>query len=145
MKRSKRIAELKKLLDRQAEQEAIKLAELQKKLITDKNKIAQLQDFRGEYINSSVQIGSRFIPAQLQDREKLVKQLDYAINQQSKHIEMLQKHIEYQRRAWLKLHGKVEAYQRWIEKLIEEENLIETRQDQKKLDEFVTNQYTRKG
>lgn len=143
MKRSKRIAELKKLIDRQANQEAIKLAELQNKLSTENSKIVQLQDFKAEYMNTVTPIGSRLVPVQLQDREKLVKQLDYAINQQGKHLEMLQKHIDYQKKAWLKIHGKVEAYQRWIEKLIEEEQVIESRQEQKKTDEFVSNQYTR--
>lgn len=144
MKRSQRITQLKTLVDRQAEQEAIKLAELTSRMQTEQSKLEQLSHYKNEYMSHSAGVGSRLSPQYLQGREKIMKQLDYAISQQTKHIGMVQRHVDYQKTVWMKLHAKVQAYQRWIEKLISEENLHESRMDQKRLDEFVVNQHARK-
>lgn len=144
MKRSKRIAQLKALIDRQAEQEAIKLADLTSRVQNETNKLEQLKSYKNEYLNQYAGVGSTINPQYLQGREKIMKQLDYAISQQNKQIAMVQRHVDYQKNVWLKLHSKVQAYQGWIEKLVSEENLQESRQDQKRLDEFVVNQHSRK-
>lgn len=144
MKRSKRITQLKALIDRQAEQEAIKLAELTSRIQNETNKLEQLKSYKNDYLNQYAGVGSTINPQYLQGREKIMKQLDYAISQQNKQIAMVQRHVDYQKNVWMKLHSKVQAYQSWIEKLISEENLHESRQDQKRLDEFVVNQHSRK-
>lgn len=144
MKRSKRISQLKTLIDRQAEQEAIKLAELTSRMQNETSKLEQLKTYKNEYLNQYAGVGSTINPQYLQGREKIMKQLDYAISQQSKQIDLVQRHVDYQKNVWMKLHAKVQAYQSWIEKLLSEESQYESRQDQKRLDEFVVNQHSRK-
>lgn len=144
MKRSKRITQLKTLIERQAEQEAVKLADLTSRMQNETNKLEQLKRYKNEYLTQYAGVGSTINPQYLQGREKIMKQLDYAISQQIKQIGMVQRHVDYQKMVWMKLHAKVQAYQGWIEKLISEENLHENRMDQKRLDEFVANQHARK-
>mgnify|MGYP001039078394 CR=1 FL=1 len=140
MKRSKRIRQLKRLLDQDAEREAIKLAKMQTQLTDEKNKIAQLVDFKKDYLHRSTNEGGKVRPAQLQDLEKFTKQLDFSIGQQNKYIEVLMQHVEAQRAIWLKLNNKIKAYEQWIEKLRIEEQIIEGRNEQKMQDAFVINQ-----
>jgi len=140
MKRSQRIRQLKRLLDQDAEREAIKLAKMQTQLTDEKNKIAQLVDFKKDYLHRSTNEGGRVRPAQLQDLEKFTKQLDFSIGQQNKYIEVLIQHVEAQRAIWLKLNNKVKAYEQWIEKLRIEEQIIDGRNEQKMQDAFVINQ-----
>jgi len=140
MKRSERIRQLKRLLDQDAEREAIKLAKMQTQLTDEKNKIAQLVDFKKDYLHRSTNEGGKVRPAQLQDLEKFTKQLDFSIGQQNKYIEVLMQHVEAQRAIWLKLNNKIKAYEQWIEKLRIEEQIIEGRNEQKMQDAFVINQ-----
>lgn len=139
MKRSKRIQQLKKLLDRDLESEAIKLAQYKVQITTEERKLEQLQEFRGDYLGQRTRKGSMMYPDQLRDIEKLKKQLDFSIAQQQKHISLLVQQLELQREKWLALHNKVKAYAGWIEKLCLEEQTITARQEQKLLDEFSTN------
>ena len=140
MKRSQRIRQLKRLLDQDAESEAIKLAQMQTQLTDEKDKIAQLMDFKKDYLHRSTNVGGQVRPEQLQDLEKFTKQLDFSIGQQNKYIEVLLQHVEAQREIWLKLNNRVKAYEQWIERLCLEEQIIEGRNEQKILDAFVINQ-----
>ncbi|MBL4606460.1 MAG: flagellar export protein FliJ [Pseudomonadales bacterium] len=140
MKRSKRILQLKTLVDQDAEREAIKLAKMQTQLLGEKDKITQLVSFKDDYLHRSTPVGGRVFPAALQDVEKFAKQLTFSIGQQEKYITVLAQHIEAQREIWHKLNNKVKAYERWIEKIRIEEQVIEMRNEQKMLDEFVINQ-----
>lgn len=144
MKRSQRIRQLKKLLDQDAEREAIKLAKMQTQLTDEKEKIAQLMGFKKDYFHRSTSMGGQVWPKQLQDLEKFTKQLDFSIGQQNKYIEVLIQHIEAQREIWLKLNNKVKAYEQWIERICVEEQVIEGRKEQKILDAFVINQHHNK-
>lgn len=144
MKRSQRIRQLKKLVDQDAEREAIKLAQMQTQLASENEKIAQLMDFKDDYHHRSANVGGQVRPGQLQDLEKFTKQLDFSISQQNKYIDVLRQHVEAQRTVWLTLNNKVKAYERWIEKLCIEEQVIEGRNEQKMLDAFVINQRHKK-
>ena len=144
MKRSERIRQLKKLVDQDAEREAIKLAQIQTQLAQEKVKIDQLVEFKKDYLYRSVNERGRVNPTQLQDLEKFTRQLDYSISQQHKYIEMVDQHLDAQRSRWLVLHNKVKAYAQWIDKLCQEELVDERRNEQKILDEFVINQWQRK-
>lgn len=140
MKRSQRIRQLKKLLDQDAEREAIKLAKMQTQLTDEKGKVAQLMDFKKDYLHRSASVGGQVRPGQLQDFEKFTKQLDFSIGQQTKYIEVLIQHVEAQKENWLKLNNKVKAYEQWIERICLEEQVVEGRKEQKMLDAFVINQ-----
>ncbi|MBV1871837.1 MAG: flagellar export protein FliJ [Gammaproteobacteria bacterium] len=144
MKRSERIRQLKKLVDREAEQEAIKLAEIQAQLSGEQSKISQLEAFRDDYFHRSANTMGQVRPSQLQDLEKFTQQLDYSISQQLQYITVMSQHLEAQRARWLSFHNKVKAYEQWIEKLCLEELALERRQEQKLLDAFVINQWHRK-
>ena len=103
-------------------------------------KILQLRDFKEDYLHQSLNIGVQVRPEKLQDFEKFIRQLDFSISQQNKYIVLLIQHVEAQKEIWLKLNNKVKAYEKWIEKICNEERVIEGRNEQKILDAFVTNQ-----
>ena len=141
MKRSKRIEKLLKVMKEDAEKEAIKLADLQKQLSTERKKIGQLEDFRDDYQNNGFSAGTCVRVSQLQAMEKFIQQLDFSISQQTKNIDLIDAHVSAQRDVWLQYHNKVKAYEKWIVRILLEERIIETKQEQKLMDEFVNSRF----
>ena len=141
MKRSKRIEQLLKIMEGDAEKQAIKLANLQEQLSIEKTKITQLEDFKNDYQNNAPSKGASINISQLQAMEKFIQQLDFSISQQTKNIGLIDAHVSAQRDVWLQYHNKVKAYEKWIAKLQLEEQLIESKQEQKIMDEFVNSRF----
>lgn len=141
MKRSKRIEKLLKVMEEDAEKEAIKLANLQQQLSIEKTKIGQLEDFREDYQSNALSAGTCVRATQLQAMEKFTQQLSFSISQQTKNIELIDAHVSAQRDVWLQYHNKVKAYEKWIVKILLEERLIESKQEQKLMDEFVNSRF----
>lgn len=141
MKRSKRIEKLLKVMAEDAEKEAIKLADLQQQLSAEKKKIEQLESFRDDYQRNALSAGTCVRASQLQEMEKFTQQLDFSISQQIKNIDLIEAHVSAQRDVWLQYHNKVKAYEKWIVKILLEERLIESKQEQKIMDEFVNSRF----
>ena len=119
------------------EDEAVKaLAESQRRLIEQQNRLQQLLLFRGEYANQFQSEGSGGISARrFQDYAAFLNNLDQGITQSQQQLEQLQRELQRKRQDWVQTHAKTKALEEVMEHDRQAESQREHRREQRDSDE----------
>lgn len=119
------------------EQEALKrVGEAQNRVTVEKNKLAQLEEYRNEYLfqQDYRQISRSAI--ELQEFNRFLAQLDDTISKQKVVIEQCEKELDNRRTSWQQSQVNCKVMHQVVVNLQKEEALQQIRNEQKSMDEF---------
>ncbi len=134
MTRSKRLDPIVQHVDK-TQQAALKEVTIsQGRVETEKNKLHQLNTYRGEYFNRQHQ--ASFSAMQLQEYHRFLNQLDSTIKQQLEVIEQRMSELEQRRKIWQETRVNSKVMHKAVENLHQQEEFVQQRIEQKALDEF---------
>ncbi len=138
MKRSKQFQPVVDVAEQREKQEAKRFGDCQRVLKDEQDKLAQLIQYRDEYLQRLETTGSAGMDImRLRDYRAFLEKLNQAIKQQSKVIEDAEQACHKQRGNWLDKRSRAQALDKVAEKYRHEERHAENRREQKLSDEFA--------
>lgn len=119
------------------EQAALKrVAEAQSRVNIEKNKLAQLGEYRNEYLFRQDYSRISLSAIELQEFNRFLAQLDDTISRQQAIIEQCERELDNRRSSWQKTQINCKVMHQVVENLQKEEVLQQMRNEQKVMDEF---------
>ncbi|MEK6748672.1 MAG: flagellar export protein FliJ [Pseudomonadota bacterium] len=136
MKRSKRLAVVKKVMRDREDKIAQNLQKIQGAMILQKRRLEQLEEYRTEYQERFVVAGAQGLEAQkMLDYRAFMDSLGQAIVRQRQIVERHTADYEAKRRQWLAAHRKGDAVEGVVEDALRNEDRIAERQVQREDDD----------
>lgn len=141
MDRSKRLKPVIQLAELKTKQGLQAIAYMQKRLGQEQDKLEQLRACREDYDSNGEQktINACF----LKSFREFSQSLEVALVQQSRQVEVVQAQLREVQGMWRKLDGRHRTLQKTQHKFAEQERLLESKKEQKALDEFVSQSTSR--
>lgn len=136
MTRIERLDPALKHADEKEQAALTQLAAAQAEVNIEEEKLAQLREYREEYINRRNQVQMSCSVIELQEFNRFLNQLDETIKKQIRVTELRQSQLDEQRAQWLKAQINSKVINQVIENLQQEEIVKEMRSEQKLMDEF---------
>jgi len=136
LKKSKRFQPLARIAANKEMLSAKELGEANNNLIFQKNKLADLMQYREEYVLSFKQQGEKGMDgSQLQTYQKFLANIDNAVVQQKGLISTAETACEKQKKSWRSQHTKTKIMDNVIDNYKKDEKNQEHKQEQKDNDE----------
>ena len=135
MTRSDRMQPIKKLADTRERDAGSVVAEAQKKLQECERKLAQLQQYREEYVASNGDLLHTLDTLRMQNYRAFLQRLADAIRQQEQAARAAREDYERKREAWRERRVEAKSLGRAIENLQTEERKEEAHREQIRMDE----------
>ncbi len=146
MRRSKRLAPVRKIKEREEKEAARRLGDAQKGLNSAIKQLEELQQYRQDYYTtlSGGAISSNVsVPATVLEKYQLfLAKLNGVVERQQETVEQYRQHVEAHRKAWVESHARLKSMDDLIARAREEEQLFIDKQEQKMIDE--RSQYPRR-
>lgn len=142
--RAKRFVPLVKLAENKEQAAAIALGTCNQQVKQSKEQLAQLKQYRNEYLQQLSKDGNQGMEASmLRAYKDFIAGLDTAIKQQNMQLFESQKQYEAQKQRWLHEHQRKRVMEVTVEKYSAAEIRDVDRREQNALDEFATMLVTR--
>ncbi|MBV1884846.1 MAG: flagellar export protein FliJ [Gammaproteobacteria bacterium] len=139
MKKSVRMAVIRKLAVQAEKEQAILLGNLQQKLTHECTQLDQLEGYLRSYNDQNENWSHTQISGQtLQEFSSFIVQLKYAIGEQNKNIGLVQQRVTLQKKQWIEANNKVKIIDKYIAKIVKNENIIESKQEQKMIEDLIS-------
>jgi len=113
------------------------LAQSQGILEIEKSRLAQLQDYKLEYLHKKKYDIGVFTPLELQEFNRFMQQLDLTIERQMELVALRERELEHKRKLWNLTRIDSRKMHKVVEKLQRQENVEQERREQKALDEMA--------
>lgn len=138
MKRSKRLETVVELARRKAEEAALALAFVQRKLGEEEQKLGQLEEYLSEY-RATIQSEGRkgFSVQQFRRYNDFSDNVAKAITQQTGQVNTVKHQIEQVRKHWQMLDARHKGVLKLRDKALTEEYVAQERLEQKEMDELA--------
>lgn len=136
-KKSMRLLPVRQLKQQAEQQEAKKLAHLQRELEAARQQCHELENYLAEYF-SSIQSQQAAISraSQLGAYQAFITRLQEAIRRQGEVINQHQAAVQAQTQKWIQANAKLKTMDQLIEKARQQEDLEDSRREQKQMDEL---------
>ncbi len=138
MQRSKRLMPLIRMAELKSKQGMQAIAYMQKRLGEEQDKLVQLKACKNDYDSDSSSEIQTINAGFLKSFREFSQSLELALLQQSQHVETVEAQLHEVRGMWRKLDGRCRTLQKTQDKFATEKRLLESKQEQKHLDEFVS-------
>ena len=145
VKRSERFKPIHNLAQKNEDIAAQTLGKIQRELSEHHEKLSELMKYYQDYqsrFNEQATRGMSII--QVQSYQKFISQLDTAINQQKEHIIRVTEACDTKRADWTVERQKTQVLEKVMSRYEKQEQQVANRQEQRRNDEFVTNQFWHK-
>lgn len=145
VKRSERFKPIHNLAQKSEDVAAQTLGKIQRELSEHHEKLSELMKYYQDYqsrFNEQAKRGMGVI--QVQSYQKFISQLEIAINQQKEHIIRVTEACDSKRADWTVERQKTQVLEKVMSRYEKQEQQISNRQEQRRNDEFVTNQFWHK-
>ena len=147
MRRSKRLAPVRQIKEREEKEAARRLGDAQKGLNAAIKQLEELQQYRQDYYTTLSGGGisnNASVPATVLEKYQLfLAKLNGVVERQQETVEQYRQHVEAHRKAWVESHARLKSMDDLIARAREEELLFIDKQEQKMVDE--RSQYPRRG
>lgn len=145
VKRSERFKPIHNLAQQSEDVAAQTLGKIQRELSEHHEKLSELMKYYQDYqsrFNEQAKRGMSII--QVQSYQKFISQLEIAINQQKEHIIRVTEACDSKRVDWTVERQKTQVLEKVMNRYEKQEQQVSNRQEQRRNDEFVTNQFWHK-
>ena len=143
MTRTQRLQPVVRHTNKKERQALQQVAQSQAELEIEKGRLAQLQDYKIEYLQKKKYDIGVFTPHELQQFNRFMQQLDQTIERQMDLVDLRQQELEEKRKLWTATRIDSKKMHKVVEKLQKQETLELERKEQKALDEFAQRQSKR--
>lgn len=113
------------------------VAQSQGILEIEKSRLAQLQDYKLEYLHKKKYDIGVFTPLELQEFNRFMQQLDQTIERQMELVALRERELEHKRKLWNLTRIDSRKMHKVVEKLQRQESVEQERREQKALDELA--------
>ncbi|MFU8837547.1 MAG: flagellar export protein FliJ [Thiohalomonadaceae bacterium] len=138
MKKSTRFKPIQQLTESRKQDAAKALGMSNQRVSEQEQRLRELQQYRIEYQRHYQQRGQAGISvAKLLELQRFLLNLDRAIAQQQRAVEMVQQEREHKRSLWQQAHGKNLAMDKVVERYRSDEDYLASRREQKENDEMA--------
>ena len=135
MKKSERMQVLVNLSQRKEDEVAKALAKDQARLQHDQQKLQELKDYASQYDQERNLLG--LSPYLTTNYQHFVNRLQQAIQQQDQQVKRSQQQVTMSMKRWQNARAKTKGMDWLKDKSVREELNIESKQEQKQIDEFA--------
>ncbi|MCC4274602.1 flagellar export protein FliJ [Marinomonas communis] len=135
MKKSERMQVLVNLSQRKEDEVAKALAKDQARLQHDQKKLQELKDYAAQYDQERNLLG--LSPYLTTNYQHFVNRLQQAIQQQDQQVKRSQQQVTMSMKRWQNARAKTKGMDWLKDKSVREELNIESKQEQKQIDEFA--------
>ena len=136
MTRTERLQPVVKHTDKKEKEALEAMAFSQGELELEKNRLNQLNSYKQEYLQGHTRKDRVYAALELQEFNRFLAQLDQSILQQTEVIELRKKELEYKRKSWQTTHIDSKVMHKVVGNLQRQEKILETRVEQKQMDEL---------
>jgi flagellar protein FliJ len=146
LKRSERFKPIHSLAQQSEDVAAQTLGKIQRELSEHHEKLSELMKYYQDYknrFNEQATKGMSII--QVQSYQKFISQLEVAITQQKEHIIRVSEACDSRRADWTAERQKTQVLKKVMIRYEKQELQVSNRQEQRRNDEFVTNQFWHKN
>ena len=146
IKRSLRFKPIHQLAQQSEDVAANTLGKIQRELTQHHEKLSELMQYYQDYqtrFNEKASNGMSVV--QVQSYQKFISQLEIAIKQQKEHIVRVSEACDSSRVDWTSERQKTQVLQKVMNRYEKKEQLASNRQEQRRNDEFVSNQFWHKN
>ena len=137
MTRTQRLRPVVQHTDKKEQRALQEVAQSQAVLGGEQTRLAQLQDYKLEYLQKKKYDIGVFTPVELQEFNRFMQQLDQTIEKQMELVALRQQELEYKRQLWTVSRIDSKKMHKVVEKLQQQEVVEQERKEQKALDEFA--------
>lgn len=137
MTRTQRLRPVVQHTEKQQQRALQEVVQSQAELDMEKARLAQLQDYKIDYLQKRKYDIGVFTPHELQEFNRFMQQLDHTIERQMELVDMRRQALDDKRRRWTETRIDSKKMHRVVEKLQQQEVLEQERKEQKALDEFA--------
>ena len=137
MTRTQRLRPVVQHTDKKEQQALQELAQSQGLLEIEKAKLAQLKQYKQEYLQKKQQDIGVFSPIELQEFNRFLQQLEETIERQQEVIEIRRQELEHKREIWQSTRIDSRVMHKVVDKLKQQEITEQERREQKAMDEFA--------
>lgn len=135
-KRSQRLQIVLQMAERKEEEAQQELLQAQARVQREKDKLAQLQQYQGEYMNNlKAQTGRQISAMQYQAMTQFINRLSVAIGEQRRQVQMVTMALERVQEKWRQLYQKRKKMGEFIERCRMDEAREQDKREQRMLDE----------
>ena len=136
MTRTQRLQPVVQHTDKKEQQALQAVAQSQAVLEGEQTRLAQLQDYKLEYLQKKKYDIGVFTPIELQEFNRFMQQLDETIERQLELVALRQQEVEHKRQQWTATRIDSKKMHKVVEKLQKQEFVEQERREQRELDEF---------
>ena len=138
MKRSTRMQPVIRVSEEREKQAAKELGDWQQALDQRRQQLTELQNYREEYRRYFAEVGSSGVSARrLIELQRFLAKLDQAVNQQMEVVASTERGLDVKRQSWMQARSKTQVLENVVSRYRDEEEVEQSRRDQKELDEMV--------
>ena len=143
MTRTERLSPIIKYNDEREHKALLEVAESKGVLEREQIQLQQLEAYRVEYYQGSVNNQTAVSSYQMQEYNRFLAQLDTTIKSQKQVIQQRQRELDRKRHEWTETRIDASAIHKVAENIDKKEQLAANRQEQKLSDEFSQRKFTR--
>lgn len=145
-KRSQRFKPIHNIAQQSEDVAAQTLGKMQRELSKHHEKLSELMKYYQDYqVRFNQQAAKGMSIIQVQSYQKFISQLDIAIKQQKEHIARVSEACNSSRVEWTEERQKTQVLQKVMNRYEKQEQQVSNRQEQRRNDEFVSNQFWHKN
>ena len=137
MTRTQRLRPVVQHTDKKEQQALQEVAQSQGLLEIEQTKLAQLKQYKQEYLQKKQQDIGVFSPIELQEFNRFLQQLEETIARQKEVVELRRQEFERKREIWQATRIDSKVMHKVVDKLKQQENAELERREQKAMDEFA--------
>ena len=135
-KKSTRFQTVVRFTESKEEKAAKQLAESQRNLLDQQNRLDSLTQFKDEYAQRFTQTGQQGMRAsQLRDFHAFMGKLQSAVDQQKRLVEVAVDNVESKKKQWLSTRNETRKANTLLDRYLLQEQRIQDKQEQKESDE----------
>jgi len=142
MTRSDRLKPIIKIAESREKEAARLLGQYQQMLDRHESKLGELLNYRKEYREQFIQVGTEGIDgAKMRDYQTFLQRLDIAIGQQKHVISQAIRVYEHQKQVWQQKRSRTQVLDKVVDRYRKDEEIEQGRKEQKQLDEHAQRRY----
>lgn len=143
--RSKRLAVVLMLAEKEEQAAAARLGEQQGALEGEQQQLAQLEDYREQYVLDYKQLRTGATPQALMSYSGFLQRLSEAVAGQEQRLIQVRQLVELRRAEWQEKYHRRRSMQELIERLKREEDSVQEQRLQRELDDMAAQRFSREA
>ncbi|WP_299774342.1 flagellar export protein FliJ [uncultured Pseudoteredinibacter sp.] len=141
--RSKRLAIVLSLNQKELDTIGQQLSQHQEKLAQEQDKLSQLESYRDEYLSSVRSLRQTDVQS-MQRQRNFIQRMQLACDQQGAMVQKVNEHCEAIMELWHQQNQKISKLEDLIARYLKEEQALVDQQEQKLIDELSTQKASRR-